>query len=169
MGKFSSRAAGPAILVLVAILLAVGCSEDDVAGNDSTREFVEGTLSEPETPETTGGAAFGDTTPGDTTPGGAVTGGATTARPEALLRLEGDPEVAFSGICTVGSRDSVISGRVPERYRFEPDGQNLSCRIQKRDSGGGSLRVVLLAGEDTRSVQQTASRGSVIRLSYAGS
>ena len=122
-------------------------------------------MSEPEAPETTEDAAFGDTTFGETT-----SGGTTTTQPDALLRLEGDNKVAFSGFCTVGSRDSVIRGRVPKRYRFELAGsQDLSCRIQKRDSGNGSLRVVLLAGEDTRSVQQTTSRGSIIRLSYAGS
>ena len=85
-----------------------------------------------------------------------------------MLRLEGDPETTFSGLCTAGTEESVISGKVPKRYRFDLDGQNLSCRIQKRDSENGSLRVVLLSGNSTRSVQQTNSTNNIVRLSYTG-
>ena len=150
---------GLGILALVALFLTVGCSEEDVTNDDRTREFVEGTLSDPETPGTTESSTNFGTTFGST----------SQAQPDALLRLEGGTKVAFSGICTAGTEDFIISGRAPKRYRFElTNGQDLSCRIQKRDAGNGSLRVVLLAGEDTRSVQQTTSRGSVIRLSYSG-
>ncbi|MGF1471968.1 MAG: hypothetical protein ACFB50_09540 [Rubrobacteraceae bacterium] len=140
--------------MLAALLLAVGCSQEDTTELERTREFVEGTLSLPEAPEPTEGDPVSETTAG--------------AQPDLLLRLEGDPKVVFSGICTSGSEDSVIGGRVPKLYRFELNEQRLSCRIQKRDPGTGSLRVVLLAGGETRSVQQTASREQDIQLSYAG-
>jgi hypothetical protein len=86
--------------------------------------------------------------------------------PGIVLRLEGDPKTTFSGICTVGGEENVLSGRVPKRYAF--DGQKISCRIQKQDSGRGSLKVILTANDTTRSVQQTNTRGGVIHLSYAG-
>jgi hypothetical protein len=88
--------------------------------------------------------------------------------PAVSLRLEGDPGTTFSGICNVGGKESVLSGRIPKHYAFNPRGQRLSCRIEKRDSGGGNLKVILIAGNTTRSVQQTNTRGSVVNVSYYG-
>ena len=88
------------------------------------------------------------------------------ASPGIVLRLEGDPRTTFSGICTVGGKENVLSGRVPKRYAFE--GQKLSCRIQKQDSGRGSLKVILTANDTTRSVQQTNTRGGIMHISYEG-
>ncbi len=149
------------MFLLIAVLAIGGCSEEDVSGQDTSGDFVEGTLSDLEDePETTPQA----TTPPETT----AVPGPPPETFEAVLRLEGDPQTTFSGICTVGPEESIISGQVPQRYRFDLNGESLSCRIQKQDTGGGNLRVVLLAGESTRSVQQTSSPDSVIRLSYAG-
>jgi hypothetical protein len=47
-------------------------------------------------------------------------------------------------------------------------GQQLSCRIEKRDNKKGDLKVVLAAGETTRSVQQTNTPGGAIKVSYKG-
>ncbi|CAN5578641.1 hypothetical protein BH24ACT21_BH24ACT21_16050 [soil metagenome] len=159
MGKFSIRAAKFLALALIALLSTTACSGDDTTERERTREFVEGTLSSPELAETTEAA----TTTGGTT-------GSTVGRrePDVVLRLEGDPKTTFSGICTAGTEESVIGGKVPKRYRFDLNSQSLSCRIQKRDPGNGSLRVVLLSGDSTRSVQQTESQDSIIRLSYEG-
>lgn len=157
MGKSSFKAAKPLILLFTTLLLAAGCSEDTTQ-RERTREFVEGTLSLPEAPETTGGV----------TNAGSTVGSTDATQPDVLLRLEGDPEVRFSGICTAGTEDNVISGQVPARYRFDLNGQNLSCRVQKRSPGNGSLRVVLLAGDSTRSVQQTEARDNVLNISYTG-
>jgi hypothetical protein len=94
--------------------------------------------------------------------------GAGPRAPGVVLRLEGDPKTIFSGICTVGGKENVLSGRVPKRYAFDLKGHRLSCHIQKQDKGKGSLKVILTANDTTRSVQQTNSRGGVIRLSYQG-
>ncbi len=94
--------------------------------------------------------------------------GAGSSAPGVVLRLEGDPKTIFSGICTVGGKENVLSGRVPKRYAFDLKGHRLSCHIQKQDSGKGSLKVILTANDTTRSVQQTNSRGGVIKLSYQG-
>lgn len=89
-------------------------------------------------------------------------------QPEVVLRLEGGPKTTFSGLCSVGDEQNVLDGRVPERFTFDPGGRTMSCRIQKRDDGRGALRVILIAGDATRSVQQTNTPGGTIKLSYAG-
>jgi hypothetical protein len=123
----------------------------------------EGTLSEPTAPP--------ETTEETTTPEGTVPEGTLEDQPDepdVVLRVEGAPKTTFSGVCTVGDERSVLSGRVPKRFTFDLDGHPLSCRIQKRDNGDGSLRVILRAGGSTRSVQESNVPGGTIRLSYNG-
>ncbi len=94
--------------------------------------------------------------------------GAGSGDPGVVLRLEGDPKTTFSGLCTVGPEESVLSGRVPKSYAFNLDGRKLSCRIQKQDRGRGELKVILTAGDTTRSVQQTSTHDGFINISYQG-
>ena len=89
-------------------------------------------------------------------------------QPEVVLRLEGGPKTTFSGLCSVGDEQSVLDGKVPKRFTFDPRGRELSCRIQKRDDGRGALKIILIAGNTTRSVQQTNAPGGTINLSYSG-
>ncbi|MGH3145931.1 MAG: hypothetical protein ACRDTR_09045, partial [Rubrobacter sp.] len=86
--------------------------------------------------------------------------------PEVVVRLEGDPKTTFTGLCSVGREQNVLSGQVPKRFTFKLSGRPLECRIEKRDEGDGDLKVVLVAGNATRSVQQTNSPGGSIKLSY---
>jgi hypothetical protein len=151
-------------LVVAGSLLVGACSEDGGSGTDGgsgggetasgETTFVEGTLSSGETGETT-----------------AATAGEGTAQgpPDAVLRLEGDSGTRFSGICTVGDERTVINGRVPKRFAYELGGEELSCQIQKRGEGSGTLKVTLIAGQSTRSVQQTNSPEGTIDISYRGS
>jgi hypothetical protein len=150
-----------AVMFAFLSLLALSCSggtEASTVARDSQEEsdgFPEGTLATPSRePETTEEAAP------------EATLGPEPDTPGVLLRLEGDPGTTFSGICAVGSKESVLSGRIPKRYAFDPRGQRLSCRIEKQDAGGGALKVILIAGDTTRSVQQTNTRGGVINISY---
>ena len=152
-----------AVMFVLLSLLVVSCSGGTGASTvarDSQEEsdgFQEGTLAAPPRgPETT------EEAPPE------ATLGPEPDPPGVLLRLEGDPGTTFSGVCAIGGKESVLSGRIPERYDFDPRGQKLSCRIVKRDPGGGDLKVILIAGDTTRSVQQTNTRGSVINVSYAG-
>jgi hypothetical protein len=146
--------------LLTVFLLAGACSGDDSGKRPGsagrTGDSKEGTLvaTKPETTE-------------ESAPLPEATLGTEPDSPGVVLRLEGDPKTTFSGICTVGGEESVLSGRVPKRYAFDPKGQRLSCRIQKQDSDAGNLKVILIAGDTTRSVQQTNARGGVINLSYA--
>jgi hypothetical protein len=66
----------------------------------------------------------------------------------------------------VGAEQNVLSGQVPKRFEFDLRGRQLSCRIEKRDNKKGDLKVILIAGESTRSVQQTNKPGGVIKVSY---
>ena len=89
-------------------------------------------------------------------------------QPEVVLRLEGGPKTTFSGLCSVGDEQSILDGKVPKRFTFDPRGRELSCRIQKRDDGRGALKIILIAGDTTRSVQQTNAPGGTINLSFSG-
>ncbi len=155
-----------AALLAVLLLLAGACSDntgrDSGDGPGSTKKssnFQEGTLASTKT-------AQEETT---SSPPPEATLGAEPNSPGVVLRLEGDPKTTFSGLCTVGEEESVLSGRVPKRYAFDPDGRKLSCRIQKQDSGKGDLKVILTADDTTRSVQQTSARNGFINISYRGS
>jgi len=152
-------------MLLLVMLLFVGACSDKEGSNkerDSQKEkteVAEVTTSPPTTrQETTGKSQPPEITLGEDSRG----------KPEVFIRLEGDPETTFSGLCSVGEEQNVLSGQVPKRYAFDLKGQLLSCRIEKRDGGTGDLKVVLVAGESTRSVQQTNAPGGVINVSYKG-
>ena len=158
------RALVVALLVILS-LASWACSGDPgrETGGGSTQSssnIEEGTLASTKTvqEETTASSPLPE-----------ATLGAGPDSPNVVLRLEGDPKTTFSGLCTVGGEESVLSGRVPKRYAFDLDGKKLSCRIQKQDSGNGDLKVILTAGDTTRSVQQTSARDVFINISYQGS
>ena len=150
-----------AMLLLTVLLLVVACTDGpDKKHNppEQKTEIPEETTSPPSTGLETTGNSPPEVTLGDDTGG----------KPEVLIRLEGDPKTTFSGLCSVGEDRSVLSGQVPKRFTFDLKGRKLSCRIEKRDGGKGALKVVLVAGDATRSVQQTNSLGGVIKVSYDG-
>ena len=143
--------------LLTFLLLAAACSGERDGKNSANRtekNFEEGTLATSKT----GREKTETTSPPE------ATLGRGQASPGIVLRLEGDPKTTFSGVCTVGGKENVLSGRVPKRYTFRA--KRLSCRIQKQDSAKGSLKAILTANNSTRSVQQTSTRGGVIHISY---
>ena len=151
-------AAFAAVLLFAILLLTAGCSEEngqDPGGSGDGEEPRGETVSRTTGPETT---AEG--------PPKITLGEEPGGQPEVVLRLEGGPQTTFSGLCSVGDEQSVLGGKVPKRFTFNPRGRELSCRIQKRDDGRGALKIVLIAGNTTRSVQQTNSPGSTINVTY---
>ena len=150
------------VAALFAVLLfAAACSRDDSGGGAGAAEKSTGSGE---------GIRVSSTTEQEKTESSPpeIVLGKGSDSPGVVLRLEGDPKTTFSGICTVGDKENVLSGRVPKRYAFDLKGRTLSCRIQKQDQGGGSLKVILTANDTTRSVQQTNARGGVIQISYQG-
>lgn len=147
-----------AMLLLAFLLFAGACTGDpqDGPGVPSGK-----TQADPKPSPTTGPETTGDTSPPEVT-----LGQDPGERPEVVIRLEGDPETTFTGLCSVGQEQNVLSGRVPKRFTFDLAGERLECRIEKRDEADGDLKVVLVAGDTTRSVQQTNAPGGVINLSY---
>ena len=81
------------------------------ASRESGQSGGEGTRNAPPLEATLGEATLGE-----------ATLGAGPEPPEVLLRVEGDPSTTFSGTCSVGGRESVLDGRVPKRFAFDPDG-----------------------------------------------
>jgi hypothetical protein len=151
--------------LLLAVLLFAGACSDDQTGNPgdetgaSTGQAVRGG-------GTTPSPGSGQESTGDMQPPEVTLGRNPDRRPEVVIRLEGDPKTTFTGLCSVGGARSVLSGRVPKRFTFDLSGRRLECRIEKRDAGEGDLKVVLIAGDTTRSVQQTNAPGGVVNLTY---
>jgi len=162
--------AASAAALLFAVLLFLGaCSGGDGQGGGKRAKGDEG--HKQERAEQPARATTQATTRPETTAQEApkiTLGEEPGGQPEVVLRLEGGPKTTFSGLCSVGGEQNVLDGRVPKRFTFDPGGRELSCRIQKRDEGRGALKIVLIAGDTTRSVQQTNSPGGVINLSYSG-
>ncbi len=152
----------PAAALLLAVLLFVGACSDD--SQDRSRDETEAPTAE--TGATTPSPQSGQETTEDTAPPEVTLGQDTGDRPEVVIRLEGDPKTTFTGLCSVGQKQNVLSGRVPERFTFDLAGERLDCRIEKRGEDDGGLKVVLVAGDTTRSVQQTNSPDGVINVSY---
>ena len=162
-----------AAALLTVLFLAAACSTNPSDGASSGKPDASGGAAGSGSPEEATRASRGgqEATVEETTggvPPPEATLGAGPEPPGVLLRLEGDPETTFSGICSVGARRSVLSGQVPKRFAFDPKGRRLSCRIQKRGARGGELKVILTADDTVRSVQQTDSPRSVINVSYSG-
>ena len=152
-----------AMLLLAALLFAGACSDDNSSHKENNPPEGKTKITEEKTsPSTTRMETTQDSRPPEVT-----LGDDTGGNPDVLIRLEGDPKTTFSGLCSVGAEQNVLSsGQVPKRFEFDLKGRQLSCRIEKRDGKPGDLKVVLVAGETTRSVQQTNTPGGVINVSY---
>ena len=161
------RAIVPAAMLLLAALLFVGACSDENRNPD--KENDPPTEKTEITEETTALTTTVLETTGKSPPPEITLGDDPQGRPEVVIRLEGDPKTTFSGLCSVGEEQNVLSGQIPKRFAFDLKGRELSCRIEKRDGGTGDLKVVLVAGQATRSVQQTNAPGGVVKVSYRGS
>ena len=149
------------VLLLAALFFVGACSDDEKTHKEDKLPEQKTEVAEETTPPTTMLETTGDSRPPEVTLGDDAGG-----EPEVVIRLEGDPKTTFSGLCSLGAEQNVLSGQVPKRFEFDLKGQRLSCRIEKRDNRTGDLKVVLIAGEATRSVQQTNKPGGVIKVSY---
>ena len=149
------------MLLLALLLFAGACSDEPADGSDGPAARAETRGDAASSPP-----AGGPETTGEGPPPEVTLRQEPVRLPEVVIRLEGDPETTFTGLCSVGREQKVLSGRVPKRFAFILSGRPLECRIEKRDGGEGDLKVVLVAGDTTRSVQQTNSPGGVINLSY---
>lgn len=154
------------IVFVVTLVLVAGCSSDGADGSsggdtadpsEQTTGFEEPTMS---------GGSGEQTTAENTGPESTL--GASPEEPDLVLRFEGDPKTRFFGRCTDGGQETVLKGRVPRRYAYNLAGGELRCRIQKQGAGG-SLKVILTAGNTTRSVQQVNASGAEINISYKSS
>jgi len=88
---------------------------------------------------------------------------------KVTLKIEGSPATEFSGMCIIGGKEEKkLSGRVPKRFIYEPDGQPLECEISKQSSNSGEMKVEFSAQGHTNSVQQTSIQGGSLTLRYDG-
>jgi hypothetical protein len=93
---------------------------------------------------------------------------ATAPSGKVTLKIEGSPGTELSGTCIIGGKEKKLSGRVPKRFIYKPDGQRLECEIRKQSSNSGEMKVEFSAGGHTNSVQQTSTQGDSLTLRYDG-
>ena len=144
-------------MLLVVVLFFVGACSDDQKNrtNEGPPEQKTEVME-----ETTSLATMLETT-GESRPPEVTLGNDSGGEPDVMIRLEGDPRTTFSGLCSVGAAQKVLSGQVPKRFEFDLKGQQLSCRIEKRDKKKGDLKVVLAAAA---SIQASCSGLSTRRM-----
>jgi len=139
---------------LVSIAFMAGCAgteeaSEDAAEDQNTQQDTQQTVAET-TEERTKARAT------DSKKGGKGKARAS----EVTLEIGGSEGTEFFGSCTVGDEETEVSGRVPEGFAYEFDGGRLDCEI----SASGDLEVILIAGENTRSVQRIS--GGTLNLTY---
>ncbi len=151
-------------LVLLSIALAVGCTGNEEASDDTTEDrSTEGDAQQ--TDEETAqerAEAKKDSKDGKKGEKGKGKKGKARAQ-ETTLELNGDSGTEFSGSCTVGDEETEVSGQVPESFSYELDGERLECEISKA-SADGDLEVAFTAGNNVNSVQQIS--GGTLNLRY---
>ena len=59
---------------------------------------------------------------------------------EVRLEIGGEPGASFSGTCAVGGEEREISGPVPGRFVFGPEGRELGCGIRNVNPDAGPLK-----------------------------
>lgn len=159
----TSRRILAGVIFSLAVLVLASCTEEgNTTKTDKTSPGggVENTATIKTTPSTTNPPEDEDDTPEGTLK-------EITEAPEVVVRLEGAPKTSFRGLCSVEGSDEVLGGQVPKRFTFDLQGGELTCRIQKKGSVGGELKIILLDGDQTRSVQSTRTSGGTINLSYS--
>jgi hypothetical protein len=159
------------ILTLVlALLVAVGCQRADVApssaedegastGGSSTAESAEkATISskgagagsaneDPAEPEKVNeGSGKGEARSSEAR----AEGGSGAVKGTVRLKISGKPGTEFTGTCNVGGDEREVSGQVPGRFVYEPDGRKVECEIRN----GGPEAAQLKFSVDARGVNQ---------------
>ena len=82
---------------------------------------------------------------------------------DGTLKITGDPETRFSGVCSIGGEKRDIGGRVPQSYDL--NGRELACEFRKAGEESGELKIVL-SDKNTRFVQQIEGGKAVVKLIY---
>lgn len=85
---------------------------------------------------------------------------------EVRLKIDGEPGTRFSGVCVVGGEGKEVSGQVPGRFVYEPEGRKVECEIRKEGTGSGSLEFSVDAG-GKNSKQKIKVTGDSLDLSVS--
>lgn len=93
-----------------------------------------------------GKARAGDVVAGEAEPGNATRDNARGRAGRVKIKVGGQPGTQFSGTCVVGDEERDVSGRVPGRFGFEPDGRKLECEIRKVEPADAALKISVKAG-----------------------
>ena len=179
------------LVFLLALVLGVGCQQTDVeraAVNENEPKEAPSSVGSADNGATAmeegaearagnGEARAGDAVAGDGKAragdvvagnGGAEEKGDAGAEPgKVRLNIGGEPGTRFSGVCVVGGEEREVSGQVPGRFVYEPEGRKVECEIRKEGTGSESLRFSVDAG-GKNSEQKIKVTGDSLDLSVSG-
>ena len=107
-----------------------------------------------------GGARAGDAVAGDgmARAGDVVAGNGEagdekddTARPGRVrFKIGGEPGARFSGTCVVRDEEREVSGRVPGRFVYEPEGRTVECELRNGGPEAEPLEFSVTAGGENQ-------------------
>ena len=83
------------------------------------------------------------------------------------LKIGGVSGAQFSGTCTVGGEEREVSGRIPSRFVYELDGQEVKCEVRAQDPGAGPLQFSITADGENRK-QRMKVTGDTLSFAYSG-
>jgi hypothetical protein len=86
---------------------------------------------------------------------------------KVILKIDGEPGALFSGTCTVGGEEREVSGQVPGRFVYEPEGREVECEIQNRGPDAGPLEFSVTADGSNRK-QKVKVTGDTMSFSFSG-
>lgn len=66
------------------------------------------------------------------------------------LKIGGEPGARFSGTCTLGDEEREVSGQVPGRFVFEPEGREVECELRNGGPDAGPLEFSVTVGGENR-------------------
>lgn len=86
---------------------------------------------------------------------------------EVRVKIGGEPGTRFSGACVVGDEGKEVSGQVPGRFVYEPEGRKVECKIRKEGPDAGSLKFSVDAGGEN-SKQKIKATADNLEFSVSG-
>lgn len=83
------------------------------------------------------------------------------------LKIGGEPGRRFSGTCSIGGEEREVSGQVPGRFVYEPEGRKMECEISNEGPDAGQLKFSVKAGGENQK-QRIKVTGDTINFSFSG-
>lgn len=174
------------VVLLLALLVASGCQraeveqaagavENESKGASVAKDEVRpgSTSSEESGAEArrggdNGTSGSGKARAGEARAGGSGAGNKSGVRPgEVRLKINGKRGTPFTGTCSIGDEEREVSGQVPERFVYEPEGRKVECELRNEGPDAGQLKFFVDARASNQK-QKIRVTGDNIDFTFSG-